>query len=260
MSFLTKIISFLALLTIVSIACIWIAGGASTKHVTRITIDAGRGQVFPYLTDGEKISKWAKGVIEVGSFDNGEDADDADREPPNKAQRRVVTEHGKQVEYEDTVMRYTFPKSFSIQSTNSNVTQTTVFQLQENEVRGTNVEYRLTRSANGIGRMFFPFEKDGFDDRMISEMRKLKEVIESEVEYDPSVEDETEVAGAESAADAEVESSQDSDGSGSSLGFSDAESSQTLEAKPAASERDDAEPKPADAERNFESLFGTGGR
>jgi hypothetical protein len=173
MSFVSKFLMFTGLLLVVSTICIWIAGGETTKHSTTITIDAVKEQIFPYLTESERIKRWAKDVVEVGSFT---------QEGPTVQERTIRDESGNMVVVSDELMRFQSPESFSFKSTSNGITQTFVFQLDDNEVDGTNLEYRSARSAVGIGRMFFPFASDNTDSRMVSEMRKLKEIVESDVE------------------------------------------------------------------------------
>ncbi len=151
-------------------------GGESVKHSTSITVDASPSTVFQYLSEGEKIKQWGSDIVSVGTFSEDENG--------GFSQERVVrTETGNAV-WEDSVMRFQVGDAISIQSRKGGLTQTFVFQLEENDIGGTNIQYRLTRSAGGLDRFLFPFAEDRSDTKMATEMTKLKTLIESEV--DPS--------------------------------------------------------------------------
>jgi hypothetical protein len=132
-----------------------------------------------------------------------------------------------------------------------------VFQLEENEIGGTTVQYRLTRSAAGLDRLLFPFEEDRSETKMAAEMTKLKTLIESEV--DPSD---------MSMPEGSIEEGVPVDGL--SEGSDNAAAETEVQPRPVAMGAESivdrvmgpAEPGPEMkrpiSERNFESLFGTG--
>jgi len=250
MSFFSKLLAFLVGLAVLAAAAAWIMGGESAKSSTRISIDASPGDVFRYLVRGEKIKQWADGVVSAGTF-SGEDS--------AGPEARVVLDEGKEVVWQDSIMRFQTGESVSIQSRKSGLTRTYVFQLEENDLGGTNIQYRLTESASGLERFMFPFEdRENARNDMATEMTKLKALVESEVE-----------AGSVSRSEEEEESpvvQSQTSGNNDSADQATAQTSAT--SSPGTSAIDQVlgpvygngrDKKPEDGKRNFESLFGTGG-
>ncbi len=257
MSFMGKFFVFLFGLAVLAVVGAWIMGGESVKHSTSISIDASPTSVFRYLTDGEKIKQWASDIVSIGSF-----SDDVEL----RTQKRVVREDGKEVVWEDSLIRFQNGKPeaatqpdedlgcvVSIQSRKGGLTRTYVYQLEKNEIGGTDLTYRLTRSASGVDKFFFPFKEDDSDVKMATEMTRLKKLIESEV--DPSdmrkpetIEDDAPLDGSDATSD-----------NGSQLNLDPSVEPISMEDDPVQSP---ATPEPvkkqALSERNFESLFGTG--
>jgi uncharacterized protein YndB with AHSA1/START domain len=249
MPFIVKFFVFMFALAVFAVIGAWIMGGESVKHSTSITVDASPGSVFRYLSDGEKIKQWGSDIVSVGTFSEDEDG--------GFSQDRVVrTEKGEAV-WEDSVMRFQVGEAISIQSRKGGLTQTFVFQLEENDIGGTNLQYRLTRSAGGLDRLLFPFEEDRSETKMAAEMTKLKTLIESEV--DPSD---------MSKPDEPIEKATPVDGLSDDGDNVTAETE--VQARPVAMgaesivDRVMGPPEPGPemkqpiGERNFESLFGTG--
>lgn len=186
MTFMSKFIIAMCTLCVLVVVSAWIMGGETGKYSTSISIDASPDDVFPYLTDGEKINKWASDVVSVDSFD----------EDDSVIRKRVVRQEDENVLWEDSILRFQTAVedddekndfSISIQSRNGGFTNTYFFYLKDNEVSGTNLEYRVTQSASGIDRFFFSFREDDTKAKITAEVTKLKSIVESEVE--PRLED-----------------------------------------------------------------------
>jgi uncharacterized protein YndB with AHSA1/START domain len=254
MTFFSKLLAFLIALAVIAVAAAWIMGGESSKSSTRISIDASPEDVFRYLVDGEKIKVWGSDVVSAETFE-GDD-------PTLGSKSRVVMQDGQQVVWEDTVMRFQTGEAVSIQSKKAGYTKTYVFQLEENDLGGTNVQYRQTQSAGGLERLMFPFQdRKNLKNDMAAEMTKLKNLVESEVDPPGSRSNDEEedemgspVVGSQGNGDNDSStetSGEDSGPESSAVSIVD----QVL--GPVYDNR--KENKPVDGKRNFESLFGTGG-
>jgi uncharacterized protein YndB with AHSA1/START domain len=184
---MSKFLITMSTLCVLVVVGAWIMGGETGKYSTSISIDASPADVFPYLTDGEKISQWASDVVSVDSFDRDDSV----------IRKRVVQEEDETVTWEDSVLRFQDGTenenetekeerekeySISIQSKNGGFTNTYFFHLKTNELERTNLEYRVTQTASGIDRFFFPFREDDTKAKITAEVTKLKSMIESEVE------------------------------------------------------------------------------
>lgn len=230
-SFVKFLLSLIGLL-IVAVAVAWIMGGESKKNSTRISIEAPPLDVFLYLVEGTQISKWAAGVESVGTF-HGE----------AKPQDRVVIEDGKQVVWRDSVLRFQYGEMLSIQSKNLGIIRTLVFQLEENELGGTNVDYRVVESAAGLERFLFPLKASMKRTVMVDEMNRLRDLVESEVDFEPGERSQRPVAA----------SSDSNDNADPSQANGATDGSSSVVPLGGATE-DPAMPE----KRKFESLFSTG--
>lgn len=153
-------------------------------------------------------------------------------------------------------MRYQRGEALSIQSRKGGLTKTYVFKLEENDLGGTDILYRTIKSASGLDQFIFPFHEKESSSQLVTEMESLKKLVESEVEpgFEPEDSQDSPVV---------VDSSSDNNASpamavpDSIPEESDGPSviDQVL-GEAGAKKPDD---KPKDGERNFESLFGTGG-
>jgi len=252
MPILAKFFMLLLGLAVFAVVGAWIMGGESTKHDEKITIDANPEDVFRYLTDGEKIKQWGNGIVSVGTFRGDDDE--------GRTQERIV--HDKEngdVVWKDSLMRFQEGEAVSIQSRNRGLIRTYVFQIERNEIGGSNVEYRLTRSSEGVDRLLFSFQKEDSDKIMAAEMLKLKNLVESEV--DPAVMPMPDVTNEyEEPVVASPVSGNNGSTSNSDLGM------QSEKVKPLSESKNDepfelSTPEPSKiplSERKFESLFGTG--
>ena len=252
MSFLPKFLVFLVGLAIFAAVCAWIMGGESEKQSTRISIEASSGSVFRYLVEEEKIKQWAN-VVSAGPY-----TEEANEGSEFETLERVVMEEGKQIVWEDSIMRFQRGESISIQSRNGGLTNTIVFQLEKNDIGGTNLLYRVIKSASGLDQFTFPLRKKDSKMQMATEMTKLKKLIESEVEsgsYDAEYERQDDKSLVDAESDADNNTPEMSASTNASVG-SDGPSVVDQVLGPADSDPTGVQ---KDGERNFESLFGTGG-
>lgn len=253
MSFFSKILIFLLGLSVLAVVSAWIMGGESKKYSTRISIEASPVDVFQYLVDGEKMKQWANGIVSAGPYEA--DDDDAGAEEVAKLEfkslERVVSKDGKESVWEDSILRFEEGETLSIKSRKGGLARTIVFQLEENEIGGTTIDYRLSRSASGWEQLLFAFQKEESRTHMGTEMTRLKNLVESEVEF---------VAGRRSDSGQEVEAPVVAgEGNGNNTGAIAAGTGSSV-VDQVLGPIDAAPEKPKDGTRNFESLFGTGRR
>ncbi|QEG20314.1 SRPBCC family protein [Mariniblastus fucicola] len=259
MSFFTKIILFLFGLAVLAVVSAWIMGGESLKHSSRISIEASPRQVFPYLASDERISQWASNVLSAGPYSG-------DSESEAMRLSRVVLEDGEETVWQDSVLRYLPPEAISIQSKKGGLTNTLVFQLNENEIGGTTLLYRLTKSASGLEQFLFALQDDNSKVTMADDLAKLKALIESEVELGDDIEEFDELGD-------EVAEDEDEGEDEAPVVTSPSSGNNANEPNPKAQPKSTGvsvidqvlgpvngkvDNKPKDGERNFESLFGTG--
>lgn len=240
MSLPTKfLLSLIALLAIVA-AAVWIMGGESKKNSTQVSVAASPAVVFRYLTDSDEIRKWGIGIKTVGSFSG-------DKAEP---QSRVVESGGGESTWNDSVLRFQQDQMLSIQSTKLGLVRTLVFQLDENDLGGTNVDYRISESAAGVERFLFPFKATVNRTTMVDEMIRLRDLIESE--NDPPA------AKEESQDSAQALDGDSPEGDNSPLETGEVRSPGAGNSADAAPESTSTSATSEEPKRMYESLFATG--
>lgn len=239
MSFPIKFLLSLLLLAAIAIAGLGIVGSKSVKHSTQITINAHGSDVFEWLVESEKIREWAPEIIDVASFESEDQEESV----------RTIQIDETELSYEDKVLRYDHGEMVSVRSTGRDLVQTQVFQLEPNDLGGTNLEFRLTRTSKGLGRFLVPFREDDSSKTMKRQMRKLKKLIEKQ-------RDGMLVGDSQSRTVTSVSSPPEVSGDGEQVGNSQASDSQPARTaiKPPVKKVD----VEANRQRTFRSLFGTG--
>ena len=175
MSNASKFIMWFLIIAGVTTSGLWIAGGKNNEYSTALEIDDAPDMVFSFLTEPKKLKTWVTGLLEVGQFEpnkgNSGDPSSYIKTP------RVVMEDGKEVRFEDEVIRFEQDKAISIRSSNSSIVLTSIFQLEPQEDK-TQLNYRVTAVNCGIGRLLAPMQKSSIQTQIESDIRKLKSVIE----------------------------------------------------------------------------------
>lgn len=163
------------LIAAVGIAAIWIIGGKRHEYSTALAIEASPESVFYLLTNPEGQKKWSSGLQEVGQFGPAAGDLGGRRE---RTTRRVTDNKGKEIEFEDEVIRFEQNKLLSVQSSNDLGVITSIYQLESKDGQ-TYLTYRVKTSNSGLGRIWAPLVKDETQSKIDGDIRKLKQVAES---------------------------------------------------------------------------------
>ena len=226
----------------IAVAGIGIVGSKAAKHSTQITINAHPSDVFDWLVESHKIREWAPEIKVVASFES-EDQEESVRTVQGE------NEGAREFSFTDKVLRYDYGEMISVRSTSRDVVQTQVFQLDSNDLGGTNLEFRFTRSPTGLGRFLMPFRGDESAKAMKRQMRKLKKLVEKQEGMVLAVDN-------ESTTQTTVSNPPEVSGGG------DEEDVKSEDDAPPAGTATMVPMKEVDVEanrkRNFRSLFGTG--
>ena len=170
----------LSILLIVAIvgAALWILGGKQTEYLAELSIDAPPESIFPYLTQPEQLKSWQTGLTEISELLPAPKVDGVVSGKVQKTARIVSMPDGSQVRFADRVIRYQENLSISVQSSNAQKILLHIYQLEPRDGQ-TFLSYRLKASSCGTGRFMAPLFKINFQDRMDSDIRKLKDLVES---------------------------------------------------------------------------------
>lgn len=175
----------IVLIAVIGCAAIWIYGGKKQHYETSLTINATPSQVFPYLTDVERMKQWVDGLMEVEPINELVQVEGAKN-------RVTVNANGKMVEFEDEVLRYQQDKLLSVRWKNSVVVTTSIYKLEPKSELQTDFRFTVKTTNLGIGRFLAPFAADDTQSRIEKDAQALKKLIENRVtssagEYSESV-------------------------------------------------------------------------
>ena len=172
------VLTILLVLAIVG-AALWILGGKQAEYSTGLSIDAPPEAVFPYLTQPERLKNWVEGLVEVAEFVPAPKADGLASAPPAEKTLRVMSNpNGSQAHSQDQVIRYEENLSISIQSTSPQRVVTYIYQLEPKNGQ-TFLSYRIRTNSSGAGRFLAAISGNDFQDRIDTDIRKLKALVES---------------------------------------------------------------------------------
>ena len=177
MSRLTRFLLFLVVATLVAVTGLWILGGKKTEFSTRVSIAAHPSQIFPYLTQPEKLKQWLTGleqVDEILPIPKGEYSAVPD------THRTVVDSTGRKTQFQDNVIRFTPDELISVQSSCSTVVLTSIFQLELKASQQTLTTYQVKSMPIGIGRLLAPLKTSDVQKQIVDDARRLKELVERE--------------------------------------------------------------------------------
>jgi carbon monoxide dehydrogenase subunit G len=174
MSPLSKFLLFSAIALIVIVAGLWISGGKKDEYSAKIEINAQPSQIFPYFIDPEKAKAWMSGLEQI---DEPLPLTEGYNNPP-ELMRTVVDTKGNRVSYNDTVIRFTLNEILTVQSNASGTVHTTIFQLEPLNQERTQFSYFVKTSYNGLARLMAPLHTSKLQDRINTDVRRLKELVE----------------------------------------------------------------------------------
>jgi hypothetical protein len=175
MTNLSKFSLMIVTIAVVAGAGLWMLGGKQVEYSTALQIDASPEVVFTYLTDPDRHKDWAAGLSEVGAFKPNTPANG---NPVRMTTPRVVTVDGQSKYFEDEVLRYEPEKVLSVKSSNPTLILTSIFLLEPRESQ-THLSYRVKRANSGLGRFIAPLRKDLIQTQIDADIRRLKELIET---------------------------------------------------------------------------------
>ena len=171
------VLTILLVLAIVG-AALWILGGKQSEYSTGLSIAAPPEAIFPYLTQPERLKSWTEGLVEVAEFVPAPKVDGVASAPAEKTPRVMSYADGSQAHSQDQVIRYEKNLSISIQSTSSQRVVTYIYQLEPKNGQ-TFLSYRIKTNSSGAGRFLAAISSNDYQDRIDSDIRKLKALVES---------------------------------------------------------------------------------
>ena len=176
MSLPTRLLIIFVIVAGIAASSLWIIGGKKNEYSTSLVIDAQPQQVFPYLTQPDHMKSWIEGLTEVSELVKPPEKDLP--APPVTTARVMRTEGGKQIRYQDEIIRFDPHKLVSVQSRNPSQVVTAIYQLEAKEDDKTSLTYKVKTKNRGIGRLLAPLNTPDIQLQMEQDARRLKELVE----------------------------------------------------------------------------------
>lgn len=181
MSGLQKFLLFAVVVAVIGVGAVAILGNKKNAFETQLLIERPIDTVFPYLYQPDLRRQWQAAVIEITPLGNtGELA--------GARYQEIIDYNGKPLEFQSKVVRYQGPevssdenprRAISFQVNNATRENIRVLQLEQIEPDVTRFVYRYRTANAGLGVLLNFFENPGYQERIASEARALKSLVES---------------------------------------------------------------------------------
>lgn len=174
MSGIVKFLLFLVIAMGITIGCLWFLGGKKQEYSTVVSINASTDQIYPYLTEPERIKKWKSELVEIRLLQEG---------PIELGSKSVSTLqfNGTTKVFNDEVIRFQENEVFTVRSRAPGVIFSSIFKL-ENESGKTGLSYQVKLTNRGFNRLMAPLQdSDLRQQQMVRNALALKKIVESEI-------------------------------------------------------------------------------
>ena len=152
MSLFARILLFVVIVAAIACSSIWLIGGKKNDFSTSLVINAQPQQIFPYLTESDRLKQWISGLVRV------EDLAMAEKNQPAVITERIVDDgQGNSIVFKDKVIRQVQDELFSVQSTSSEKVITAIYQLEPTDDQKTQLTCRFKEVNTSLGRFLAPF-------------------------------------------------------------------------------------------------------
>lgn len=174
MSGIVKFLLFLVIAMGITVGCLWFLGGKKQEYSTVVSINASIDQVYPYLTEPERMKKWKSELVEIRLLQDG---------PVELGSKSVSTLqfNGTTKVFNDEVIRFQENEVFTVRSQAPDVIFSSIFKL-ENESGKTGLSYQVKLTNRGLNRLMAPLQdSDLRQQQMVRDALALKKIVESEI-------------------------------------------------------------------------------
>lgn len=175
MSRTSRFFLFLFVAALIALAGLWILGNKKSDYSTSVVIDAHPSQVFPYLTQPDRLKQWLTGLEQVDEILPPPAADEY-TSPPKMI--RTWNLNGTRTSFNDLVIRYNLDEMVSVQSSNANQVVTSIYELDLKDANKTLLTYQVKSTNVGLGRLLAVFRSTDIESTIARDARKLKELVE----------------------------------------------------------------------------------
>ena len=150
MSGIVKFLLFLVIAMGITVGCLWFLGGKKQEYSTVVSINASIDQVYPYLTEPERMKKWKSELVEIRLLQDG---------PVELGSKSVSTLqfNGTTKVFNDEVIRFQENEVFTVRSQAPDVIFSSIFKL-ENESGKTGLSYQVKLTNRGLNRLMAPLQ------------------------------------------------------------------------------------------------------
>ena len=165
------IVAILFALLVVAVAVLWFVGGKTYVNTAEVTIDAPPSQVFPYLTEPDKLKQWLAGVVEIKPLTEGGHRVGAKG-------KIVVEEQGNKIEMEDEVLRSEDNKLLELRIFSPIFEINNLYELTDDQGK-THLKLTMQAKYSSVMRVFAPLVEGAIQELLDANFQRLKQLVEA---------------------------------------------------------------------------------
>ena len=150
---------------------LWVLGGRTQVYRAEIEIEAPPEEVFPYLTEPDRIAQWVDGLVEITPLTEGGHRVGA-------TARLVVEQDGNRYEFIDEVTSTTANESLELHSQSDMFDADIRWELEPSK-NGTHATAVMRTDFHGFYRFLAPMMRSTAEEQLQSDFERLKQLIES---------------------------------------------------------------------------------
>lgn len=161
-----------AVTLLLAVAIAFIAGGSSMIRQEKVVrVAAAPEQVFPWLTEPERLTRWLGGLVESKPLT-------PDGLRVGARSREVVVEGGRRMEMESVVTRYEPNRALAVRIEAGPFASEIDYELTPSG-GATQLRYRAAHRMKGLMRLLAPFMAGPIRDKGERDLESLRKAVES---------------------------------------------------------------------------------
>ena len=178
MSRVTRLLILAAIVLVGAAITLYLMGGRTRQFSSQVTISAPRSLIFQFLTDAERLQRWAGSGAKI--------------QPQGEAGHQVGTKwhltiaaNGTRWEFDSEVLETSADERLIRALSGPHLEARSDFRLDE-QGQVTTLRHSLSLTPKGWARFVAPFSRDQIQRQLDAGLSQLKQAIEQEAQRAPT--------------------------------------------------------------------------
>ncbi len=150
---------------------VWTIGGSMADYRVQVSIAATPAQVYPFLTEPERLKQWLGGLVESKPLTEGGTRVGA-------RSLEIVEESGRRMEMESVVLDVRTNELLAVEISSSMGQMRSEYRLAGDGAR-TRVDHTMNVRYKGFIRFIAPFIKGMVQKKIEGDLERLRQVVEA---------------------------------------------------------------------------------